>query len=152
MKLGVLFDDFLKSDKNYYLMKALNEHVAAETDNVCAFVVNMSNKIIPSLFGYMGISDIAHFEDGVLIATTLNTADALNKSSSNSKKVFYLWNFEWIDKTFNFYGIQKILNNKDLRIVVRSQLQADLLKHNFNVEVDAIQEDFNLEKLNEVCT
>ena len=114
MKLGVLFDDFLKNDKNYYLMKAMNEHVAVEPDNVCAFVISMSNKIIPSLFGYMGISDIAHFEDGVLIATTLNTAD--------------------------------------LHIVVRSQLQADLLKHNFNIEVDAIQEDFNLEKLNEVCT
>tara|TARA_R110000751_G_scaffold53072_1_gene115253 strand:+ start:7919 stop:8377 length:459 start_codon:yes stop_codon:yes gene_type:complete len=152
MKLGVLFDDFLKNDKNYGLMKVMNDYVLRESENVCAFVVNMSNKIIPSNFPYMGISDIGHFENGVLVATTLNTADALNKTACNSQKILYLWNFEWVDKTFNFYGIQKILSNENLYIVVRSQLQADLLKHNFNIEVDAIQKDFNLEQLNEVCT
>lgn len=152
MKLGVLFDDFLKSDKNYSMMKVMNEYVSQQSHNVCAFVSNMSNKIIPSNFGYMNISDIGHFDDGVLIATTLNTADALNKASCSSKRIFYLWNFEWVNKSFNFYGIQKILSNENLHIVVRSKLQADILKHNFNIEVDAIQEEFNLEQLNEICT
>lgn len=152
MKTGVLFDDFLKGDKNYALMKEMNEYVSKHIDNVCAFVLNMSHKVIPSNFGYMSMSDISHFNDGVLVATTLNTADALNKASCNSKKVLYLWDFEWHNRSFNFYGVQKILNNKDLKIIVRSELQAEILKHNFNIEVDDIQKDFKLEKINEVCT
>ena len=152
MKMGVLFDDFLKSDKNYYMMKEMNEYVAKESDNVSAFVLNMSHKVIPSNFGYMNISDIGHFNNGVLVATTLNTADALNKCASNSKKVFYLWDFEWFNRSFNFYGIQKILSDKNLKIVVRSELQAEVLKNNFNIEVDDIQKEFKLEKINEVCT
>jgi hypothetical protein len=152
MKLGVLFDDFLKSDKNYYMMKEMNEYVARESDNICAFLTNMSHKVIPSNFGYMNISDISHFNDGVLVATTINTADTLNKSSCKSKRVLYLWDFEWAGKAFNFPVIHKILSNKNLSIVVRTKLQSDILKHNFNINVDNIQEEFNLEQLNEVCT
>jgi len=152
MKLGVLFDDFLKNDNNYYMMKEMNNRVSRESDSICAFLTNMSHKVIPSNFGYMNISDISHFNNGVLVATTIGTADALNKASCKSKRVLYLWDFEWAGKVFNFPAVHNILRNKDLRIVVRTELQSDILKHNFNVNVDNIQEEFNLEQLNEVCT
>ena len=81
----------------------------------------------------------------------MDTADAVSKTSVNSQKCFYIWNMEWVDHPFNFYGVYNILSNPNIKKIVRSQLQADIIKNNFNVEVDGIDEDFNLENIYEIC-
>jgi hypothetical protein len=58
---------------------------------------------------------------------------------------------EWLGQPFNFYGVHNILSNPNIKKIVRSQLQADIIKNNFNVEVDGIDEDFNLENIYEIC-
>ena len=95
----------------------------------------------------IAILDIAHFNNGLIVATSLESADAMNKTSVNSQKCFYIWNMEWLGQPFNFYGVHNILSNPNIKKIVRTQLQADIIKNNFNVEVDGIDEDFNLEKL-----
>ena len=47
--------------------------------------------------------------------------------------------------------MRKWLGQGEIKKIVRSQLQADIIKNNFNVEVDGIDEDFNLEKIYEIC-
>ena len=151
MKTGVLFDSFVKNDKNYHIMKTLNNEVEKDTKEVCGFLLNVSPKVVPTNFAYVNISDIAHFNGGLLIATSLDTADCLRKACVNAKKCFYLWDLEWLGKSFNFYGIHKLLSNPKIKTIVRSQLQADIIKNNFNVKVSAINKDFNLEEFHEVC-
>ena len=151
MKIGVIFDDFIKSDKNYTLMDKINTFVSTHNDEVCGFLTNVSHKVIDTFFAYANISDIAHFNNGLVIATSLDGADVMNKTSVNSDKCFYIWQMDWISHPFNFYGVYDILANPKIKKIVRSQLQADIIKNNFNVEVDGIDEDFNLEKIYEIC-
>ena len=151
MKIGVIFDDFTKSDKNYTLMDKINKFVEKSNDEICGFLTNISHKVIDTFFAYSNTSDIAHFNNGLLVATSLETADAVNKTSVNSQKCFYIWNMEWLGQQFNFYGVHNILSNPNIKKIVRSKLQADIIKNNFNVEVDGIDEDFNLENIYEIC-
>jgi len=151
MKIGVIFDDFTKSDKNYTLMDKINQFVDKSNDEICGFLTNISHKVIDTFFAYSNTSDIAHFNNGLLVATSLESADAMNKTSVNSDKCFYIWNMEWLSQPFNFYGVHNILSNPNIKKIVRSKLQADIIKNNFNVEVDGIDEDFNLENIYEIC-
>ena len=151
MKIGVIFDDFVKSDKNYTLMHKINTFVNDRNDEVCGFLTNISHKVIDTFFAYANISDIAHFNNGLVIATSLDGADVMNKTSVHSDKCFYIWEMDWMGHPFNFYGVYNILSNPKIKKIVRSQLQADIIKNNFNVEVDGIDEDFNLENIYEIC-
>jgi len=151
MKIGVIFDDFAKSDKNYTLMDKINKFVEKSNDEICGFLTNISHKVIDTFFAYSNTSDIAHFNNGLIVATSLESADAMNKTSVNSQKCFYIWNMEWLGQPFNFYGVHNILSNPNIKKIVRSQLHADIIKNNFNVEVDGIDEDFNLENIYEIC-
>jgi len=151
MKIGVIFDDFTKSDKNYTLINKINKFVEKSNDEICGFLTNISHKVIDTFFAYSNTSDIAHFNNGLIVATSLESADAMNKTSVNSQKCFYIWNMEWLGQPFNFYGVHNILSNPNIKKIVRSKLQADIIKNNFNVEVDGIDEDFNLENIYEIC-
>jgi len=151
MKIGVIFDDFVKSDKNYTLMDKINSFVSTHNNEICGFLTNVSHKVIDTFFAYANISDIAHFNNGLVVATSLDGADVMNKTSVHSDKCFYIWQMDWMGHPFNFYGVYHILSNPNIKKIVRSQLQADIIKNNFNVEVDGIDEDFNLEKIYEIC-
>ncbi len=96
MKIGVIFDDFAKSDKNYTLMDKMNSFVNDRNDEVCGFLTNISHKVIDTFFAYTNISDIAHFNNGLVVATSLDGADVMNKTSVNSDKCFYIWQMDWM--------------------------------------------------------
>jgi len=151
MKTGILFNDFTKNDKNYHLMKTMNAKVLNKSDELCAFILNVSQKIIKTEFAYTNISDIAHFNGGLLIATSLDTADAMLKTSVNSKKCLYLWNMEWLGQRTVYKGVKKLLSDDRIKIICRSQLQADIIKNNYNIDVDGIEEEFNLENIHAIC-
>jgi hypothetical protein len=151
MKTGILFNDFTKNDKNYHLIKTMNANVLNKSDELCAFILNVSQKVIKTEFAYANISDIAHFNSGLLIATSLDTADAMLKTSVNSKKCLYLWNMEWLGQRTVYKGVKKLLSDDRIKIICRSQLQADIIKNNYNVDIDGIEEDFNLENIHAIC-
>ena len=151
MKIGIIFDDFTKSDKNYTLIDKINKFVNESNDEICGFLTNITHKVIDTFFAYGNTSDMAHFNNGLIVATSLDSADAMNKTSVNSDKCFYLWKLDWMGHPFNFYSVYSILSNPNIKKIVRSQLQADIIKNNFNVEVDGIDEDFNLENIYEIC-
>lgn len=151
MKTGILFNDFTKNDKNYHLMKTMNSKVLNKSDELCAFILNVSQKLMKTEFAYANISDIAHFNGGLLIATSLDTADAMLKTSVNSKKCLYLWNMEWLGQRTVYKGVKKLLSDDRIKIICRSQLQADIIKNNYNVDVDGIEEEFNLENIHAIC-
>jgi hypothetical protein len=152
MKTGILFDDFMKSDKNYEIMLSMNNRAIDSIDDIIGFVINLSHKVIETHFAYTNISDISHFNNGLLIATSINTADCLNKASVTSQRVYYIWDMSWIGKTFNFYSMYNLLSNKKLKVLVRSELQAKVIKQSFGLDVDGIVPHFNLEKINEICS
>lgn len=151
MKTGIILDDMSASDKTYHIMNSLNEHVENNRDEIFGFVANVSKKVIPTNFAYSNCSDISNFQKGLLIATSLDTADILVKTRVSSKKCFYVWSLEWLIQPYNYSGLKALISNENLKIITRSQLQADIIKNNYDVVVDGIDEDFSLEKIHGIC-
>ena len=81
MKIGIIFDDFTKSDKNYTLIDKINKFVNESNDEICGFLTNITHKVIDTFFAYGNTSDMAHFNNGLIVATSLDSADAMNKTS-----------------------------------------------------------------------
>ena len=106
---------YYKFDKNYTLMDKINSFVNDRNDEVCGFLTNISHKVIDTLFAYTNISDISHFNNGLVIATSLDGADVMNKTSVHSDKCFYIWQMDWISQPFNFYGVHHILSNPNIK-------------------------------------
>ena len=151
MKTGIILDDMSASDKTYHIMKSLNDHAENKKDEIFGFVANLSKKVIPTNFAYSNCTEVANFQNGVLIATSLDTADILVKAHVNSKKCFYVWSLEWLSQPYNYSGLKTLISNENLKIITRSQLQADIIKNNYDVVVDGIDEDFSLEKIHGFC-
>ena len=151
MKTGVLLNDMSASDKNYHILKTLNNFVESRMDETFAFILNVSKKVIPTNFAYSNCAEVSNFHNGVLIATSLETADVLKKCCVSSDKCFYIWSIDWLSEPHNFTGLKDIISDKNIKIIVRSQLQADIINNNYGVVVDGIDEDFNLEKINGIC-
>lgn len=128
--IAILFDDLYKRDRNYFFMKALNEYV--QTNEACAFIVNVTTKVIPTDFAYSSISDLAHF-NGTVVATSLETADAAIKCAAKQKKIFYMWEMEWYNRDFPFTRVQNILSN--INVFTRSDYQAEIVNNCFNLNV-----------------
>ena len=58
---------------------------------------------------------------------------------------------EWLGQRTVYKGVKKLLSDDRIKIICRSQLQADIIKNNYNVDVDGIEEEFNLENIHAIC-
>lgn len=77
----------------------------------------------------LGIYDAWGY-DGTLIATNLSTAKVLNKMPGHNRKLFYVYNFEWIHNPTLFYEYMEVVNN--LEVINRTESHAKVFDNNFN--------------------
>lgn len=145
MKIGVMVDDTTMSDAHYSVMTELNNRVGGLHD-IFLITSNVSAKIIKNDFAIMNSTRAANIHNGLIIATSLATAFNLKNLVSNSKKVFYIYELEWLYQLSDYDMIHDILNS-GLTLICRSQRHAEVLKNNFNVSVDKILPTFNLDEL-----
>ena len=98
----------------------------------------------------MNTTELPYF-DGTLIATSISTCLTAIKSISPSKKIFYVWDLEWMRNTGRNYehSIQAFID-KSVVLVARSESHAKAIKNYCNKTPSCIAEDFNIEKMMEV--
>ncbi len=82
---------------------------------------------------------------GYTIATSLYTARQLLECPSPKKKFFYVWDFEWTMKQYNYNEIQDIYLNDELTLIARSEYHKKLIDNCWKQSI--IIEDFNHEQL-----
>lgn len=91
--------------------------------------------------GCMTLSEIWGFR-GTLITTSLyDTQFALN-SISPGKKIFYVWDLEFLRNEKDFMKNMSIFRNPYLQIAARSQSHASVIENYCNRRPDMIVEDF----------
>lgn len=146
MKIAVLLEDTNMSDLNYHVMTELNNRIGSKHD-VFVLTNNVSSKVIKPDFAVMNISNINNVFDGVIIATSLSTARILNKTVTNSRKILFLYQLEWLYSVFDYEEVFGVLNSDDLAIIARSHNHKKLLKQTFNVDVASIVSEFDLEEI-----
>lgn len=139
-----MLDDTNISDKNYHVMNELNNMVDRGIE--CFLLVdNISTKVIDPNFAIINSSRVSCMYDGIVIATSVNTAKSLEKAAINSVKIFYIYEFDWAETVYNFNEIYDLLHSKQLTLVCRSESHAKILKQVFNIDVHHVFQDFEYE-------
>lgn len=147
MKTGILVEDTNFGDLNYHVMKELNR--CSGIYNVCLFTLDISSMVLKPDFAVMSMSKLGYFNNGLLVATSLETARILNKSYGNNKKILFLHSLEWLYKSFSFDYVYDVLHS--IQLVVRSQDQKEFLERVFKLKDIYVIEEFNLEKIYGIC-
>ena len=73
--------------------------------------------------------------DGILIGTSIITSQIVINSLTATKKYYYLWYPEWTSlNNYNYQQLLSIYNNKELKLITRSQEHKSLVQKLFHVE------------------
>lgn len=146
MKIAAVIDNLGPSQKSFYMIKEFNK--ACDDTKLClsAFFVRSAIPVVPVMFSCKSISFLSGFH-GTAISTTVTEADALLKSSNNSRKIFYMWDAEWLISPRNFHEISSVLLDNRLDIICRSDSHAKLLENFCNKKPIGIVDNWNMEQI-----
>lgn len=151
LKLGFLIPDVGFSQLSYYLVKNLNQLILDKPQfGITVFFENPQPVFTNLLFPLMHISE-AYEVRCPLIATSLSTADKLIHFPGCRRKLFYVWDLEWIRIQNKQYSVlENIYRNKELKLIARSSEHADLIKECWNISPAYILDDFDIKGLENI--
>lgn len=149
--INVLVPDLNASQLNYYLINNINKYQEDNKNiNIQVFTENLSRFCVKPNFGVMNVSE-AWGQSGPFIATNISTAAKLISYPLASKKIFYIWDLEFIRQNYRVYDYYApFYLNKELELVCRSKDHKALVENAFNREVKHIISNFNLNKILEI--
>lgn len=146
-KIGVLVRDFGPSQLTYEMISSANKLMVERSDtDIIGFFENSAKHSFGLNFSSMYL-DEAWSYTGTLIATSLSTAVKLIKLPSAQRKLFYVYDLEWLriyDK--NFSVLAKLYRHKEIELVARSATHAKLLSNCWNIQNIKVIESFDIEK------
>ncbi len=150
--LNIMTQDLAVSQKNYLLIRNANQIQTKDPyKNVQVFVENLGRICLRSNFAVMSAVE-AWGEKNPFVATNLSSAAKLMHYPIPSRKLFYLWDLEWLRgnprMNYNTYSI--VYLNPDLELVCRSKEHADITENTFNRKVSYVVDDFDLNQLFEI--
>jgi len=147
-QIGFLVNDLTASHLAFSLIKNLNEYES--NSDFVLFFENASSSIIKPNFPIMAATEVWNF-GGVLISTDINTTLTLKKCFAPKKKIFYVWDLEWMrnrmGQTKSFEVLIQAFSDEKIELVARSKDHAKAIENLSNRKVKSIVENFNIEKL-----
>jgi hypothetical protein len=150
--LNILTSDLSPSQKSYYLIKKASDiHEKDPYTNIQFFIENLGRVCMRTNSAVMSAAE-AWGEYAPFVATSLSNAAKLMHFPLTQKKLFYIWDLEWLrgEPKMSYNTYSSIYLNPELELVCRSKDQADLVTNTFNREVTHIVDDFDLDKLLEI--
>jgi hypothetical protein len=151
MNTGIILNHLSFADLTYRVVSEVNGFVKDNTDGLTLFVDNISNRMVEPHCAVMDTGQVSVINDGVIIATDLSGAQSLRKAWTPSKKVFFVWNLEWIYKSEDYHTLYDTINDPNLIIIARTDAHSKVIRNATNRSADHILEEFNLEKIHEIC-
>jgi hypothetical protein len=147
VKLGIAVKDLGPSQLNFNMIRAANSLVMSRPDiDIIGFYENIQRHCLAMNFAVMQIAEAFAF-DGTVVATTFSTAEKLLRFPSPKKRLFYVWDLEWLRSPRTPYRTwQAVYGNPELTLLARSQDHAKAIGQAWNREV-GILEDFDLERV-----
>jgi len=107
-------------------------------------------QLLPHAFAVMQIVECWD-QNHPVIATTLSTAEKMVTFPNAERKIFYVWDLEWLRRPHNFYmRARNVLTNKAIELVARGSHHATLIKNCFNRPVEKIVDDFDIDSFLEI--
>lgn len=150
---NVLLKNTGSSQLSYYVIKNINElcETRPEIDPI-VFCESQNKNCIPPNFAIMDMSECWGTK-GDKIATSVSTARCLIDIPCDRRKIFYVWDLEWINHSREVQSYEEYKNvycNDSLEIICRSESHKKILENSFNRHVEHIVDDFNISQIIEV--
>ena len=144
--LGVILDHLSVSQLNLGFLSGLNKLSDTTNDNVCVFNKNISPPLFDLKFGVFGLNLMHDVEDGVVIATDLDSASILIHSQTTARKIFYVWDLEWLHNPTKKNFLENVEIYRNIELFTRSQSYALAIQNYCNVlpRVYTIEELLNV--------
>ena len=144
-KIGFAVSNLGAGHMNYSLIRQINLLMANRVDtDIILFYETLALPCLPPACARMQIHEGYGF-DGPIVATSLTTAEKLIRFPSPPRKIFYVWDLEWLRMPQKSYEqLRSIYSNPDLEVVARGNDHRDLIQDVWNRPVTAVIEDFNL--------
>lgn len=151
MKLAVLVDNLGANQLAYNVIKNFNGLVEVRPEIDCiAFYENSVRPCFPTMFPIMQIYE-AYGYDGVVVGTKLSNVGALLNFPMCTRKYFYVWDLEWIRFKSKYYNsLVSVYRNPNVKLIARSEEHKKIIENCWNVKVEGIVDDFNVNELIEV--
>ena len=154
-KISFLLPHTGSSQLSFFLINEINKMSQTHPEiDAIIYCENKHKNCIPANFAVMDMSD-AWANDGPVIATTLSTAQKM-LSFPSRKKIFYIWDIEWIRnspvKTLEYEEYSNVYTNKSLELIARSEAHKKIIENAFNRKVSHVVSDFDMSQILEVLT
>jgi hypothetical protein len=148
---SVLVNNLGSSQLSFFLIKEINDlpELRPGIDGI-VFYENLSSACLPTNFATMNISE-CWSHSGTTVATSLSTAKKLS-SFPSQKKLFYVWDLEWIrnNNTKSYEEYIAVYTDESIELIARSKSHKEAIENAFNRNVNHVIPDFNLAKILEV--
>lgn len=132
--IGFAVDNLGFSELSYYLIRAINECLEEDCPDITVFYSTLTRPILPLNTASMQMTELYGFA-GVGVATNFHTAQKLLKCPAPQKKIFYIYDLEWIRNKVDFSILCEVYRNPSLELVTRSEDYANVVSKLFHREV-----------------
>lgn len=151
MKAGIVINNIGVSQLSYNMIKKLNARVRANPmESWTLFFENPYPYISSPLCPLMQAFETNGFHAPV-IATSLVSARKLINTIGPTRKLFYVWNLEWLTPhilPYDYYA--PVYTSPKLELIARNQEHVSIIQNCFNRDVLCTVDDFDFEKITEV--
>lgn len=152
-KLGIAVNNFGANQLACLLIENVNKFLTQHYNiDIIGFYENSIKYTITCNFATMQSVEMWGYT-GPTVVTSLNTAHDIINIPSIPKKYFYIWDLEWLNIDGKDYQkLHEIYTNPKLMLLTRNEDYAKLIEQCWNVRVNDIVPDCNIEKLVSIIT
>jgi hypothetical protein len=152
IKAGIMVKEVGISQLGLYLISSINTLVHTRPDlDVIVFYQTWAPFPALPRFGLLLEREMVGLQ-GTCISTDLTTTQRLLKAPGPERRLFYVWNMEWMDKpNMSYAALNEIYNHPSLELIARSEYHAHLLEKLWKKPA-YIMEDFDPTVLAKILT
>lgn len=147
-KLGICLQDFGPNQISYEAIHEINKYKQYNPYiDIIGFYEHKYKPCLQPEFSIMHIVELLGY-DGEIVATSLNTLDDCNSSSTIKDKYYYAWDLEWIHiEMKSSEKMRSVYCDKNLKIITRCEDYAKEIEKQWKKKVIGVVENFNIDKL-----
>lgn len=147
-KIAVILNNLGSNQSTFSIISNMNSSCLSNDLDPAIFELNNVTHIMRARFGIFPIN-YAYLYDGILVSTDVETTKFSLESCRSKKKIFYVWDLEWMRNLKSFESNQ-IYALPELKIITRSEDHAKCIERVCRRRVDAIIPQFNLKEISKI--
>lgn len=147
MKTMLCLDHLGYSYQNYELFNSINDIVETKAEEISLVPLNASRPFMNINTAVYNVGEMSSFNNGLLICSNIRHVKKILSCSTNTTKLLYIYDMDWMYGQMLFDDIYDVLSNKKIKIMVRSTDFLDPISCITTRKPDAVVEHFDLEKI-----